>query len=295
MVQRKTGETAEPAAGGPPGAVYEALRSPGQPFDASTRRYFEPRFGRDFSRVRIHIDSVADQAAAGVNARAYTVGSDLVFAAGQYAPHTRQGKQLLAHELTHVVQQSGGSAQGVTSSGASVARQPISPSGIALHRDEKGPIRRDRAGAQWPFGPITKHKSATHDFSTYIGWVREVERAYGPDKQMVLQRLRRLYYSSYSGKKGGAVFDRVIADQAGADGPPLDARVISTAALDGLYETNVVRLWSGELVDVSHVLAGLDLKTAGTTFKAGAAEALGIVASFLGVVTWTGDLASWFL
>jgi Domain of unknown function (DUF4157) len=296
MLQKKAATTSEPAAGGMPSAVYRTLRSPGQPLDASARGYFETRFGHDFSRVRIHSDSLAYQAAAAVNANAYTVGSDLVFAAGRYAPDTRQGKQLLAHELTHVVQQSGGSAQGLTSSGASVARLPISPSVIALHRDQKTPDPRalDRPGAQWPFGPITKHKSVTHDFSTYIGWVKEVERAYGPDKQAVLQRLRRLYYSSYSGNTGGAAFDKVIADQAGAGGPPLDARAIPATTLDGLYETNVLRLWTGALVDVSHVLAGLDLKTAGITYKASVAEALDVV-SFMGVVTWTGDLASWFL
>ena len=300
MLQKKTGETSQPAAGGPPGAVYETLRSPGQPLDASTRSYFEPRFGMDFGQVRIHIDSLAHQAAAGVNARAYTVGSDLAFAAGQYAPHTPQGRRLLAHELTHVVQQSGGSTQGVASSGASVARLPISPSGIALHRDQQPNTptapdwhRLDRPGAQWPFGPITKHKIAQHDLSTYLGWVKEVEKAYGPDKQMVLQRLRRLYYSSYAGA-GGASFDQAIAEQAGAQGAPLDALHISTDALDGLYETNVVRLRDGQLVDVSHVLAGLDVKTAGTTFKADVATALYDV-SWLGVVTWAGDLASWFL
>jgi hypothetical protein len=151
----------------------------------------------------------------------------------------------------------------------------------------------DRPGAQWPFGPITKHKIAQYNLSTYIAWVKEVERAIGPDKQAVLQRLHRLYYSKYSGT-AGAEFDRVIADQAGAgsDAPPLDTRMISAAALDGLYETNVLRLRDGALIDVSHVLAGLDLKTSGITFQAGAAETVYNV-SWLGIVTWASDLASW--
>ena len=202
--------------------------------------------------------------------------------------------------MTHVVQQSGGGAEVLQSSDTSVARlPPISPSGIALRRDNKAdpqtapdPRALDRPGAKWPFGPITKHKSAQHDLFDYVLMVKHVERAYGPDKQSVLQRLRRLYYSSYSGK---GEYDRVISEQAGAGGssqPPLDALMIGTAAIDGLYETNVLRLPDGELIDVSHVLAALDVKTSGITFKAAGAE-LFVGIKWLGVVTWAGDLASW--
>jgi hypothetical protein len=69
------------------------------------RRYFNPRFGYDFSGVRVHTDSNAGQAAGAINARAFTLGRDIVFASGQYAPETESGKRLLAHELTHVLQQ----------------------------------------------------------------------------------------------------------------------------------------------------------------------------------------------
>ena len=86
--------------------VYDALRSPGHALDASTRAFFEPRFGRDFSAVRIHADGQAASAARTLRARAYTLGADLVFGAGQYAPSTTEGQRLLAHELVHVVQQS---------------------------------------------------------------------------------------------------------------------------------------------------------------------------------------------
>ena len=67
--------------------------------------FFEPRFGFDFSRVRIHADSRAAESARTVNALAYTVGNDIVFAAGQYAPRAAPGQRLLAHELAHVAQQ----------------------------------------------------------------------------------------------------------------------------------------------------------------------------------------------
>jgi hypothetical protein len=85
-------------------SVREALRSPGQPLDASSRGYFEPRFGHDFSRVRVHSDAGAAQSARDINARAYTVGNNIVFGAGPFAPGEAAGRQLLAHELAHVVQ-----------------------------------------------------------------------------------------------------------------------------------------------------------------------------------------------
>jgi len=146
---------------GVPPIVHEVLRSPGQPLDAATRAYFEPRFGNsfhatpvrmsskgsgralsiapantfyereadawaeriasgargvplkgmhDFSGVRVHTDAKAAESARRVNARAYTVGSDIVFARGQFNPGSAAGNRLLAHELTHVLQQGGAAA-----------------------------------------------------------------------------------------------------------------------------------------------------------------------------------------
>src|SRR5207244_11233244 len=85
---------------------HEVLNSPGQPLDESTRAFMEPRFGHDFSRVRVHTDSQAAESARAVNALAYTVGPDIVLGADQYKPGTLAGRRLLAHELTHVLQQS---------------------------------------------------------------------------------------------------------------------------------------------------------------------------------------------
>ncbi len=84
---------------GVPSIVHDVLRSPGQSLDTGTRAFMEPRFGRDFSHVRIHTDAQAAQSAQVVNAQAYTVGQDLVFGPGQYAPETQEGTKLLAHEL----------------------------------------------------------------------------------------------------------------------------------------------------------------------------------------------------
>ena len=80
----------------------------GQALDTVTQAFFEPRFGHDFSQVRVHTGANAAKSARAVNALAYTVGRDVVFGAGQYAPQTGAGRKLLAHELTHTLQQSNG-------------------------------------------------------------------------------------------------------------------------------------------------------------------------------------------
>lgn len=95
-----------------PSIVDEVLSSSGQPLDSETRASMEPRFGHDFSKVQVHTDKRAVESAQAVNALAYTVGQDVVFAERQYAPESSEGQQLLAHELTHVVQQRNISASG---------------------------------------------------------------------------------------------------------------------------------------------------------------------------------------
>lgn len=88
-----------------PSAVVDALASPGRPLSAESRESMESRFGHDFSGVRVQTGPQADTAAASVGARAFTVGSTVVFRTGEFSPHTHTGRHLLAHELTHVVQQ----------------------------------------------------------------------------------------------------------------------------------------------------------------------------------------------
>jgi hypothetical protein len=88
-----------------PSVVAEVLRSAGSPLDAHSRAFFEPRFGRDFSQVRVHADDRAARSAQSIGARAYTVGRHIAFAEGQYAPSSDHGRHLLAHELTHTIQQ----------------------------------------------------------------------------------------------------------------------------------------------------------------------------------------------
>jgi hypothetical protein len=100
-LQRKENGTA-------PSSINHTLPSAGRPLDASSRSFFEPRFGRDFGHVRVHNDTEAAESARSVNALAYTVGQNIVFGAGQYAPGTQIGRSLLAHELSHVCQQTNG-------------------------------------------------------------------------------------------------------------------------------------------------------------------------------------------
>ena len=85
--------------------VQRAINSGGHPLNHQTRRFFEPRFGMDLGHVRVHTDSIGGQSARSIHARAYTLGSHIVFGSGEYQPESESGRHLLAHELTHVLQQ----------------------------------------------------------------------------------------------------------------------------------------------------------------------------------------------
>lgn len=104
-IQRFTGQTNAGAMTAPP-SVERVLAGSGRPLDQALQQDMGRRFGYDFSQVRVHTGSAAEQSAQDVDAQAYTVGQNIVFDAGQYMPGTQQGKHLIAHELTHVVQQS---------------------------------------------------------------------------------------------------------------------------------------------------------------------------------------------
>jgi hypothetical protein len=117
--------TAAPALAAPVRAAFAA----GQPLDAVTRAWFEPRFGMSLDGVRVHTGPAAADSARELAARAYTVGSDIAFGAGEYAPGTPGGRRLLAHELAHVV----------APAGPGVYRQPAPAD--TFHDRDKGPVR----------------------------------------------------------------------------------------------------------------------------------------------------------
>ncbi len=104
-LQTKRVQASDAGQSAAPPIVHEVLRSPGQPLDPATRAFMEPRFGHDFSKIRVHADNQAAESVKAVQALAYTVGQDVVFGAGQYVPHNEVGRRLLAHELAHTLQQ----------------------------------------------------------------------------------------------------------------------------------------------------------------------------------------------
>ncbi len=110
--------------------VHEVVRSPGQPLDSATRSFFEPRFGRDLSDVRVHTSAEAAQSARSIEALAYSAGNHIVFGSQQYQPSTSHGKHLLAHELAHVIQEENARVSSV-SSGSLHRKVAVDPSKFA--------------------------------------------------------------------------------------------------------------------------------------------------------------------
>ena len=124
--------------------VSQTLRGPGRPLEPAVREEMEARFSHDFSRVRVHTDGLAANSARAVHAHAYTVGRDVVFGSGLYAPKTKDGRRLLAHELAHVVQQRGATGEPAH----------VEPAGSALERaaDSAGRAAADGHAVTQPLG-----------------------------------------------------------------------------------------------------------------------------------------------
>jgi hypothetical protein len=136
-VQRLSDGPATAGEAAPP-SVDRALSAAGAPLQPDVRHDLEQRFGHDFSRVRVHTGAAADRSARDVGAFAYTVGQDIVFGAGQYAPRTSSGRRLLAHELAHTLQ-----TRAVT--GAPSAGHVVRRRGRAGASKSKGPLERSEA------------------------------------------------------------------------------------------------------------------------------------------------------
>lgn len=153
-LQRHTARQSEDARTVAPPIVHEVLGSAGQPLEGATRAFMESRFAHDFSRVRVHTDEKAAQSAQAVNALAYTVGRDVVFGAGRYAPQTHEGRKLIAHELTHTVQQSSTNHL----HGKSLTVSPASDAGE--HEAERAASLLDAANASSP-SPVTQTRQSS--------------------------------------------------------------------------------------------------------------------------------------
>lgn len=138
------------------------LKGSGQPLDPRTRAYFEPRFGVDFGDVRIHSDSRAAAAAQAVRAQAFTLGHHIVFGEGRYAPDSDPGKRLLAHELTHVLQQSPEGRRSSLALESSPARaSTLSAESIELRQTLRTPEQQLQRSPGRPSGLIPDLDDAT--------------------------------------------------------------------------------------------------------------------------------------
>jgi len=135
-------------------AKIQSLKGGGQPLADSTRSFFEPRFGRGFSQVRIHTDAQAASTSQTIQAKAFTLGNNIVFDTGQYSSNNQEGKKLLAHELTHVVQQSSKTTP------ANLQRKVDFEFDLNYGTEKSAPATSSRANdAQvWSKSPVTKHK-----------------------------------------------------------------------------------------------------------------------------------------
>lgn len=123
-VQRRAHRASETAAT-PPASVDRALAGSSSRLDAALRGDMESRFRSDFSQVRVHTGATAEQSAEDIDAAAYTVGHHIVFGRGRFAPSTLDGRRLIAHELTHVLQQTGSSGAGAERSAAGATSTPV--------------------------------------------------------------------------------------------------------------------------------------------------------------------------
>lgn len=178
-LQRRAANHAEP--NGIPPIVHEVLGSPGRPLDAGTRAFMEPRFGYDFGGVRIHADQRAAESARAVNALAYTVGDHIVLGAAQYAPHTSSTKRLLAHELTHVIQQQ-------TVSGLQGFR--ISSPGDPLEKQAalaEAAVMSDQPTPPLSAAASTLQRQTGDPFSDPLGDAKKEEKALDPKTKRVYE------------------------------------------------------------------------------------------------------------
>jgi hypothetical protein len=169
QVQRKAHGAATPALSAPVAANIQALRGGGSALPAATRALFEPRFGADFSNVRVHTGTRAEEAAASISAKAFTVGNDIAFGSGQYSPASPEGQKLLAHELTHTVQQ--GAVRGDCS---------------VLQRQPKGPQKEEKPTAKEKPKEKAQEKAKDNDKPTPA-------EAKGPRQQVYVVRDKKLW------------------------------------------------------------------------------------------------------
>ncbi|MFZ1218546.1 MAG: DUF4157 domain-containing protein, partial [Chthoniobacterales bacterium] len=170
------GESAAPA-------VDEALRSPGQPLDRATRAFMETRFAQNFAHVRVHTDDGASRSARNLGALAYTAGSDVVFAGGNYAPGSETGRSLLAHELVHVVQQSGG--QTFPEPGTSPPKISPAPAGLISRKASPQDEKQQQEA-------VARHKTQQQNIAGFLDNARKIQ----PDPKKGIRNPDNLFHNT---------------------------------------------------------------------------------------------------
>ena len=166
--------------------VHDVLHSPGKPLDSEIRADMEPRFRHDFSKVRIHADDRAAKAASSIDAHAFTSNHNIVFGPGEFAPHMKSGRRLLAHELTHVVQQQAGVhlQDGIGRAGDIYEAHADTVADFVVDRKPAGPLLdayRPAATLDRAIGATVQRQGFGHDsggapaVSTYVARPKQIE------------------------------------------------------------------------------------------------------------------------
>jgi hypothetical protein len=245
-----------------PPIVQQTLQAPGQPLDATTRSLMEARFGMDFGGVRVHTNEQAAASAKAVNARAYTVGQNVVFGAGEYEPNTLSGRRLLAHELSHTLQQ---------------AR-----------------TTRPAFGVQRQQQPCTRRFTRAANFTQYITLVREAETRLAAagytSAEDRIHVLRGIYYGTTW--SADYLVERSAVRKLGfqtytASTTPDDPRPHLPCGLFEALRTSQDLADGGRHVDAGHLMIGLDARRSWTPRNVPIPSQGG---TGLELSTWLGDL-----
>jgi hypothetical protein len=245
------------ASGDVPSIVHEVLRSSGQPLDPATRAFFEPRLGHDFSRVRVHTDTKAAESVGAVNALAYTIGRDMVFGAGRYAPGTAAGKELLAHELTHVVQQTAATSGGALVSEAAAETQARSGGRRVAAGDAL------RAEARVPAGTLQRQKDKNplnEKAKAIIAKAKDDKTKVEDRAVQTVKSIIKEYYSSDESKVDSVVYD----DKKAGDGLSVTSKGSGEKTTGIIYagkkflESVTERHFARRVLQVGHELEHID-------------------------------------